>query len=46
MAGSLGAFSMSNQCSVENLADQLKQKKNVGKVVARPDDDHGNGCMK
>jgi hypothetical protein len=26
MAGSLGAFAMSNQCSVEYLVDQLKQK--------------------
>ena len=26
MAGSLGSFFMSNQCSVENLVDQLKQK--------------------
>ena len=26
MVGSLGAFATSNQCSVENLADQLKQK--------------------
>ena len=26
MVGSLGSFAMSNQCSVENLADQLKQK--------------------
>ena len=26
MEGSLGAFATSNQCSVENLADQLKQK--------------------
>jgi hypothetical protein len=26
MAVSLGAFSMTNQCSVENLAEQLKQR--------------------
>jgi len=26
MEGSLGSFATSNQCSVENLADQLKQK--------------------
>jgi ABC-type phosphate transport system auxiliary subunit len=26
MAGSLGAFATTNQCSVENLAEQLKQR--------------------
>jgi hypothetical protein len=26
MAGSLGVFAMANQCSVENLAEQLKQR--------------------
>ena len=26
MAGSLGAFATSNQCSIKNLVDQLKQK--------------------
>jgi hypothetical protein len=26
MAGSLGAFATTNQCSVENLVEQLKQK--------------------
>jgi ABC-type phosphate transport system auxiliary subunit len=26
MAGSLGAFTTANQCSLENLAEQLKQR--------------------
>jgi len=29
MTGSLGAFSMTNQCSVENLVEQLKQRNQL-----------------
>jgi hypothetical protein len=41
MAGSLGAFATTNQWSVENLAEQLKQEKPVGREIARPDNDYG-----
>jgi hypothetical protein len=35
MAGSLGAFAMANQCSVGNLAEQLKHRNLLVRILRR-----------